>query len=243
MSTAEEDVFVNFSSGGGSYDWNIIESSQTDADSPVNEILMEGIRQNLLTLMEWTGKDYTNGAVPNHDHDGSNSSLINDGTLASIVGDYENVLVLYAMTEGSTPEYYTYDSGGNRHVNDADWKYFSDTSYKTVIRIKANKRGKYKCKFKVWNASNSGNVTWKFTVDGVTHKGPETISSFPSTVNFRSGEISVNSDIKLEMKITSGSFGVEYFKMYSAPKLEIRNGVNVTEETQEKGIPQSTYFT
>lgn len=243
MPTDAENIFLNFNSNGGSYDWNVIEPEQTDADSPVNEILMEGIRQNLLTLMEWVGKDYTNGAMPNHDHDGSNSSLINDATLAAIIGDYENSLVLDVMPEGSTPEYYSYDIGGNRIVNDAILQYFNNTSYTTVVRIKANKRGKYKCQFKVWRAMNSGTVSWQFKVDGEIQKGPETISSYPSTVNFRTGEISVNSDIKLEMKITSGSFAIEYFKMYSAPQLEIRNGINLIAETQEKGIPQSIYFT
>ncbi len=56
------------------YSWNTINASQCDADSPLDEVLMEAIRQNLIHLEEWLGQNYT--AASDHDHSGINSKLI-----------------------------------------------------------------------------------------------------------------------------------------------------------------------
>lgn len=56
------------------YSWNEISSSQTDADSPINTSLMEGIRQNLVHLKEWMGTSFT--PAVDHDHDGINSKSV-----------------------------------------------------------------------------------------------------------------------------------------------------------------------
>lgn len=56
------------------YSWNAISSSQTDADSPINTTLMEGIRQNLVHLQEWMGISFT--PAVDHDHDGINSKSV-----------------------------------------------------------------------------------------------------------------------------------------------------------------------
>lgn len=56
------------------YPWSIISSTQTDANSPINETLMEGIRQDLIHLKEWLGENYT--PAVDHNHDGVNSSFV-----------------------------------------------------------------------------------------------------------------------------------------------------------------------
>lgn len=56
------------------YGWNDIAASQTDADSPIDTALMEGIRQNLVHLKEWLGFSFT--SARDHDHDGINSKSV-----------------------------------------------------------------------------------------------------------------------------------------------------------------------
>lgn len=57
------------------YSWQTVNASQVDADSPVNETLMDSLRQDLTHLREWVGKDYFAGAAENHNHNGTNSAL------------------------------------------------------------------------------------------------------------------------------------------------------------------------
>ena len=220
MPTDAENDFINFNSNGGSFNWNVIEASQTDADSPVNEILTEGIRQNLLTLMEWLGKDYTSNAAPNHDHDGNNSSLINDGTLASIIGDHENTLVFYA------------DSGSYISQDVRVYDAFSNADWEARIRINVNKRGKYKC---LLRASSKYPAYHRLTVNGIVTKEIGDSSSSDMTWKFNSGELLVGDDVKIESKYVSGGGGgdayyIMEFKMYSAPMLEIRKGTQRKDE-------------
>lgn len=56
------------------YSWNAISAAQTDADSPIDTTLMEGIRQNLFHLKEWMGQGFT--PAVDHDHDGINSKSV-----------------------------------------------------------------------------------------------------------------------------------------------------------------------
>lgn len=65
------------------YGWNTVNTTQTDADSPLDTTLMEAIRQNLVHIEEWLGDGYT--AAKNHDHDGTNSKVT---VLDISVGDY-----------------------------------------------------------------------------------------------------------------------------------------------------------
>lgn len=59
-----------------SNDWTDIAATRTDADSPVDETLMNDIRENINFLKLWLGKDYLSTAVANHNHDGSNSAPV-----------------------------------------------------------------------------------------------------------------------------------------------------------------------
>ncbi len=54
--------------------WSDILTTQVDADSPVNETLMQSIRSDLIFLKEYLAQNYT--PVPDHNHDGVNSAFI-----------------------------------------------------------------------------------------------------------------------------------------------------------------------
>ncbi len=56
--------------------WTAFADAAVDLDSPVNELLMTGFRDNMIYLREWLGASYTAGAVQDHDHDGANSKVI-----------------------------------------------------------------------------------------------------------------------------------------------------------------------
>lgn len=56
------------------FSWNAITSAQTDAESPIDTTLMEGVRQNLVHLKEWLGDSFT--PAVDHDHDGINSKSV-----------------------------------------------------------------------------------------------------------------------------------------------------------------------
>lgn len=70
-----------------------ITDSQVDANSPVDTVLMTGLRDNGIHLEEWLGHSYT--AAQDHDHNGTNSALvagvadgaITQNKIAYIVGD------------------------------------------------------------------------------------------------------------------------------------------------------------
>lgn len=55
--------------------WVVIADSQVDADSPLDTTLMTGVRDDLIHLEEWLGKNYT--AAQDHNHDGVNSKVTN----------------------------------------------------------------------------------------------------------------------------------------------------------------------
>jgi hypothetical protein len=58
--------------------WTAIADGQVDADSPLNQILMQAIKNNLYHLELWLGKNYT--AANDHDHDNVNSKSVVLGT-------------------------------------------------------------------------------------------------------------------------------------------------------------------
>ncbi|MEE9614859.1 MAG: hypothetical protein V3W31_07940 [Thermodesulfobacteriota bacterium] len=74
------------------YSWNSITAGQCDADSPLDETLMEAIRQNLIHIEEWLGDGYT--AAKDHDHDNVNSKSV-------VLGDGVVVQAKLSTTTGS----------------------------------------------------------------------------------------------------------------------------------------------
>lgn len=62
-----------------SVEWTAIVDGQVDADSPLNQLLMQAIKDDLYHLKYWLGKNYA--ADDDHDHDGVDSKAIS--TLAA----------------------------------------------------------------------------------------------------------------------------------------------------------------
>jgi microcystin-dependent protein len=60
-----------------------IADGAVDPASPLDTVLMTGIRDSLVHLREWVGASYYAGAVQDHDHDGTNSKAIS-GQIASV---------------------------------------------------------------------------------------------------------------------------------------------------------------
>jgi len=56
------------------FSWNEILAAQTDAESPIDTTLMEGVRRNLIHLKEWIGGSFT--PAIDHDHNGMNSKSV-----------------------------------------------------------------------------------------------------------------------------------------------------------------------
>lgn len=91
-----------------SKNWVAIGDAAVDADSPIDQALVEGFRDDLVHLREWMGASYTTGAVQDHNHDGSNSALVEIGSNYLRNGSFEN------GTEGWTFTNYT---GGSNAVS------------------------------------------------------------------------------------------------------------------------------
>lgn len=56
------------------YAWNNITAGMVDSDSPINQVLMDDIRENLIHNYEYIG-GVTYTPAEDHDHDGVNSAL------------------------------------------------------------------------------------------------------------------------------------------------------------------------
>lgn len=54
--------------------FTVIVDTRIDVDSPLDESLMEDLRDNDIHLEEWLGGSYV--AAVDHDHDGVNSKLL-----------------------------------------------------------------------------------------------------------------------------------------------------------------------
>lgn len=53
-----------------------IADAAIDPDSPITQALLTGLRDNIEWVIEWVGASYAANAVQDHDHDGTNSTLI-----------------------------------------------------------------------------------------------------------------------------------------------------------------------
>lgn len=86
--------------------WVTIADGAVDPDSPVDATLMTGLRDDGIHLREWMGASFFAGAVQDHNHDGSNSALIQIGSNALRNGSFEDGLTGWAFT----------DFGGGSHA-------------------------------------------------------------------------------------------------------------------------------
>lgn len=94
--------------------WVAIADGAVDPDSPLDTALMTGLRDDLVHLREWLGAAYTAGAVQNHNHDGSNSALVEIGANYLRNGSFED------GTNGWTLTPYTGGSIATNTSNDMD---------------------------------------------------------------------------------------------------------------------------
>lgn len=131
--------------------WVVIADSQVDADSPLDSVLMTGIRDDLVHLEEWVGLDYT--AAQNHDHDDVNSkavvgvadAAISQAKLSTTTGEVSttvNAFVSLTLPGGSYGFYPQikmlntatgYDVRFIEGTSESGW-----TSYVTNIALKSN---------------------------------------------------------------------------------------------------------
>lgn len=86
----------------------------TDADSPIDQALMQGLRDCIIFVKEWLGESFIAGAVQNHNHDGVNSALVEIGPNAIRNGSFED------GTNGWTISDYTGGSHTTDTSNDMD---------------------------------------------------------------------------------------------------------------------------
>jgi len=70
----------------------VIADGAVDPDSPIDNALVQGLRDNDVHLREWIGASYTAGAVQNHSHDGVDSALVPIGANALRNGSFESGL-------------------------------------------------------------------------------------------------------------------------------------------------------
>jgi len=153
---------------GLTYSWNTIDASQTDADSPLDQTLMDSIRENIMTLYEsivgapYTSPPYT--ITDAHNHDGVNSALITSVADGSITN-----AKLSNVSAGSS-------------IFLVHSKSITNTSYQTwqvLTQFWVMRSGTYRVRFKAWgsdyitgppysqwrirlngNTIASGNITW-----------------------------------------------------------------------------------
>lgn len=81
--------------------WVTIADAAVDPDSPGDTTLMTGIRDDLVHLREWLGASFFAGAVQDHNHDGSNSALIEVGPNLLRNGSFEEDGAGWTITDYS----------------------------------------------------------------------------------------------------------------------------------------------
>lgn len=93
--------------------WVGISDTQVDADSPIDTVLMTGLRDNAVHLREWMGSSFT--PAVDHDHDDVNSKSVVLGAGAVVtakIADANVTLAKLKMTRGS----YGAASGGTHYI-------------------------------------------------------------------------------------------------------------------------------
>lgn len=82
--------------------WVVVSDTQVDADSPLDTVLMTGLRDNAVHLKEWMGSSFT--PAVDHDHDGINSKsvvLAAGAVVTAKIADANVTLAKLKMTRGS----------------------------------------------------------------------------------------------------------------------------------------------
>jgi len=112
--------------------WVTIADGAVDAESPADQALMTGIRDDLIHLREWLGASFTTGAVQNHSHDGVDSVLIEIGSNYVRNGSFE----VGALTSWTVTQY----TGGSIVITSTASNVI-DGSYATSITSSSTANG------------------------------------------------------------------------------------------------------
>ncbi len=78
--------------------WTEFASSALDPDSPLDTVLVTGLFNDAKYVREWLGASYYAGAVQNHSHDGSDSTLVEIGPNALRNGSFESGTAGWTLT-------------------------------------------------------------------------------------------------------------------------------------------------
>jgi hypothetical protein len=135
------------------YSWNSIAASQTDSDSPIDQSLMDGLRENDYHLRQVL---YGNGSggfytpVDGHDHDGSNSKAFT------------------IVAESLTQPMLSYSGGTAYNLAQANTeRYTANTSYTKLKEIRVARGGQINAYFEL-KTSNAGDIVYgRVYVNGV----------------------------------------------------------------------------
>ncbi|MBI5562765.1 MAG: hypothetical protein HY894_07955 [Deltaproteobacteria bacterium] len=110
-----------------SKNWTSIADSQVDADSPLDTALITAMRDDLIHIKEWLGKDYT--AAQNHSHDGADSAKINTANVIKTGAVYvfddfvHNNFIGWSVTSSGV-SVIAADNGVMRATTDGTGNYF-----------------------------------------------------------------------------------------------------------------------
>jgi len=111
--------------------WVAIADAAVDPDSPLDATLMTGIRDDLVHLREWLGASFFAGAVQDHNHDGSNSALIQIGPNLVRNGSFEDEGAGWTIT----------DYSGGSHAFSTSTRYHAAKSLAFTSTVLANGGG------------------------------------------------------------------------------------------------------
>lgn len=187
------------------YTWNTINSSQTDGDSPLDETLMEAIRQNLVSLEEWLGDGYAQ--AKDHTHSGVDSALI-----STLGANVINNSTLFDAAVGSLL-YHSNDTSA------AD----SGSSLQKVREITVAKGGTYTVKFDLRRSGANTVAYAQLKINGVNNGAEQsTTSTSFVTKSVNAGPTNAGDTIELWIRTQSGSPDTEVqdFRLYVGTLLD-----------------------
>lgn len=97
--------------------WVNILDGAVDPDSPLTTALMTALRDNAIHVREWLGASYTAGAVQDHNHDGSNSALVEVGPNLMRNGSFEQTTTGWSFTDYSGGSHAVSTTGAIHGIN------------------------------------------------------------------------------------------------------------------------------
>jgi hypothetical protein len=158
------------------FDWQTIDNTEIDPDSPLTSTLCAKWRDNQEFLMRWLGRDYRAAAVANHNHDGSNSAPVAAVAPNSVAITHlkttivaegsvtfsDSVLILLETTAGDEPRVYLVSTWAPVAEVPADWGYWwrletwiTETEFRWYLRLSTWVAGTFTVYFRVYRLHES----------------------------------------------------------------------------------------